>query len=60
MGYSDFIKQQSDMRILIIDINDADFINDKENYESIIEAINRDYEVGVNRVILGKKRASLY
>ena len=60
MGYSDFIKQQSDMRILIIDINDADFINDKESYKSIIEAINRDYKVGVNRVILGKKRASLY
>ena len=52
MGYSDFIKQQSDMRILIIDINNADFINNRESYESIIEAINRDYEVGISRVTL--------
>ena len=58
-GYLDFIKQQNDMRILIIDINDVDFINDKGYYESIIDAINRDYEVGINRVILDTKRASL-
>ena len=47
------------MRILIIDINNVDFINDRDSYESIIEAINRDYEVGVNRVILNTKKASL-
>jgi len=58
-GYFDFIKQQSDMKILIIDINDVDFINDKECYESITDAINRDYEVGINRVILDIKKASL-
>ena len=51
-GYSDFIKKQKDMRILIIDINNVDFINDNKSYNSIIEAINKNYDVGINRAFL--------
>lgn len=51
-GYLEFIRQQEDMRILIIDVNNVDFVNDNKSYESIIEVMNRDYEVGVNRAII--------
>ncbi|MFH1319291.1 MAG: deoxynucleoside kinase [Bacteroidota bacterium] len=61
-GYLEFIRQQKDMRILIIDINGVDFVNDNKSYESIIEVMNRDYEVGINRAIIsssGEKELTL-
>ena len=49
-GYFDFIRQQQNMRILILDTNNADFVNYREDYEKIIELIDQDYEIGVHRV----------
>lgn len=50
-GYLDFIRQQQKMRILIIDINNIDFVKNKEDYHRIIELIDQDYEYGIHRVI---------
>ncbi|WP_272151686.1 2-amino-4-hydroxy-6-hydroxymethyldihydropteridine diphosphokinase [Tenacibaculum aiptasiae] len=38
-GYSNFIKTQSDLNILIIDVSDLDFVNTPEDYHFIINKI---------------------
>ena len=51
-AYFDFIKQLTDLRILVIDVNNVDFANNKNHYEKTLEIINSPYEVGINRVVL--------
>lgn len=52
-GYFDYFKQQKDFRILIIDTNNIDFVNNKEHYKLIIDTIfNNEYKIGTNRVVL--------
>ncbi|WP_435261680.1 2-amino-4-hydroxy-6-hydroxymethyldihydropteridine diphosphokinase [Tenacibaculum sp. nBUS_03] len=38
-GYSNFIKTQPDLNILIIDVSNLDFVNNSEDYEFIINKI---------------------
>jgi len=47
-GYLEYIKQQNNMRILIIDINDLDFDNEDQYFNSITEIINKDHKIGIN------------
>ncbi len=49
-SYFEFIKQQDNLRILIIDTNDIDFVNNKEDYKYISSIIFQEYEVGVHRI----------
>lgn len=49
-SYFDFIKQQSDMRILIIDTNNLDFVNREEDYDKITSLIFKEYTVGIHRI----------
>lgn len=51
-NYFDFIKQQTDMRILILDTNNIDFVANENDYKKIIEAIDQPYDVGVHRLVL--------
>lgn len=52
-SYFDYFKQQKDFRILIIDTNNIDFVNNHKDYELIIDAIfNNEYKIGTNRVLL--------
>ncbi|MBS9774547.1 MAG: 2-amino-4-hydroxy-6-hydroxymethyldihydropteridine diphosphokinase [Tenacibaculum sp.] len=39
-GYSNFIKTQQDLNVLIIDVSDLDFVNNNNDYMSIINKIN--------------------
>ncbi len=50
-GYFEFIKQQKDLRILILDTNKLDFVRRQEDYQKIISAIDREYTPGVHRII---------
>lgn len=50
-GYFDFIRQQSDMRILILDTNNLDFVANRKDYDKIIEAIDQPYDVGIHRIV---------
>lgn len=52
-GYLNYIKQQSGMRILIIDTNNLDFVNREEDYTSIINVINDKFDIGVHRISFG-------
>jgi deoxyguanosine kinase len=49
-GYFDFIKQQKDLRILILDTNNIDFVQNKEEYNMIEEIILQDHPVGIHRI----------
>lgn len=51
-GYFDFIRQQTDMRILVLDTNNIDFVANKKDYEKIVDAINQDYDIGIHRLVL--------
>ncbi len=49
-SYFDFIKQQQNMRILIIDTNELDFVNNEADYDYICSLIFKEYEVGIHRI----------
>jgi deoxyadenosine/deoxycytidine kinase len=49
-GYLDFLRQQQNMRILIIDTNRMDFVNRREDYEKMVSLIGSEYEPGITRV----------
>ncbi|MCX6290855.1 MAG: deoxynucleoside kinase [Bacteroidetes bacterium] len=51
-GYWEFFKQQSNLRILVLDTNHVDFVSNKMHYESILELINSEYQPGIHRVII--------
>jgi len=39
-GYLDYIKTQTDLNILIVDVSDMDFVENQEDYLKILELIN--------------------
>jgi len=47
-SYFDFIKHQTDMRIIIINTNDLDFVNSNQDFELISSIIFKEYAVGVH------------
>ena len=49
-SYFDFIRQQKEQRVVVINTNNLDFVNNKEDYKKIKEIINREYEVGIHHV----------
>ena len=52
-GYFDYLKTQTEMRILIIDGSNINYINNEEDYVKIKNSIfNSAYSVGINRIIL--------
>lgn len=54
-GYWDFFRQLNNQRILVIDTNDLDFVNNPEDYRRILDLINRDYPIGLHRTSVGEK-----
>ena len=51
-GYLDFLRQQHKMRILIIDTNHLDFVNQPDDYHKILGVIAGKYEPGVHRITI--------
>ena len=51
-GYFEYIRQQQDMRILIIDTNHIDFVENEEDYLKILKIINQEYPKGIHRFTL--------
>ncbi len=52
-SYFSFFRQNPENRYLIIDINEIDFVENKNHYTRIIDTIfYDDYPFGINRVIL--------
>lgn len=52
-GYFSFLKQSLPFPVLIIDINQIDFVQNPEEYQQLKSAIfDQKYEIGINRLIL--------
>ncbi len=52
-GYFNFFKQQNQMKIVVIDTNNIDFVNNEDDLNKIENTIfNNDYPVGITRIIL--------
>ena len=50
-GYFDFLRQQQGkMRILLIDTNRLDFVENEDDYRKVIGAIDKPYDIGLHRV----------
>ncbi len=49
-SYLDFIKKQSNMRILIINTNNIDFVHNDDDYRLITGLLAREYSAGVHIV----------
>jgi len=49
-GYFDYLRQQSDMRILIIDTNDLDFVSNPDHYIMLKDVIFRDWPTGISTI----------
>ena len=52
-GYFNFFKQQNQIKIVIIDTNNIDFVNRNDDFTKIEEAIfDKEYPTGITRIIL--------
>lgn len=49
-SYFEYIKQQNDQTVLVIDTNDLDFVNDPSDYKSLKSIIDNDYKVGIHHI----------
>ena len=49
-GYMEFLKQQQNMRTLIVDTNNLDFVSRDVDYLKLLELIGKEYEPGITRV----------
>ncbi|MBW6490314.1 MAG: deoxynucleoside kinase [Lentimicrobium sp.] len=49
-GYFEYIRQQTDARILIIDSNSMDFVNKQEHYLILKNIIMQDYPLGTHTI----------
>jgi len=51
-GYLNHFRSLTGMRILLIDTNKVDFMENEKDYESFLEVIRADYDVGIHRVFI--------
>ena len=52
-GYFHFFKQENSFPVLIIDINNIDFVDNNQDYEKLKAAIFKsNYKLGINRLIM--------
>ncbi len=49
-SYLDYLKQQPQLRILLLDVNDADFVASPTDFAKIVGAINQEYPKGISRI----------
>ena len=50
-GYWEFFKQQDGFPILVIDTNNLDFVKNDQDYERILDLLEKDYVPGIHRVL---------
>ena len=51
-GYFEFIKQQNNLPILIIDTNNIDFVHNEKDYNKIVSVVTKEYLPGIHRILL--------
>ena len=48
-GYFEYLRQQTDMRILLLDTNSIDFVQNENDYQKILNIISQTYPPGLHR-----------
>lgn len=51
-AYFEYLNQQNDQRILILDCSALDYVNRETDYLLIKDAISKDYEMGIHTIVL--------
>ena len=51
-GYLNHFRSLTGMRILLIDTNKVDFMENEKDYESFLKVIRSDYDIGIHRVFI--------
>ena len=49
-SYFQYLNQQSKMRILVLDINNLDFVKNPKDFQYIVDTINQEYPIGITRL----------
>lgn len=50
-GYFEYLRKLNDMRILIVDTNKMDFVNNHKHYEWIKDVIFKPYDRGIHTIV---------
>lgn len=51
-GYFSFFRSRQELKILMVDYSNADFINNKEDFIKLLEALEKKYQPGIHRILL--------
>ena len=51
-GYWDFFKKQPQMKIVVVDSNQLDFVSNEKDYNKIIELLQTDFTPGLHRMVV--------
>jgi deoxyguanosine kinase len=49
-GYWDFFKKQPQLKIIVVDSNNLDFVSNEKDYNKIINLIHTDFSPGLHRI----------
>jgi deoxyguanosine kinase len=49
-SYLEFIRQQTNLRVVIINTNHIDFVNSNDDYQKMVSILSGDYAPGIHRV----------
>ncbi len=52
-SYFNYLKQQPNLRVLVLDVNAIDFVAYRKHFDMVLEAIDREYQRGITSVVLG-------
>ena len=48
--YFDFFKKHSDFPVLIVDVSEVDFVNQKDIFQRLVEFTTKSHQKGINRI----------
>lgn len=51
-SYFDFLRQQTNLRIVVVDTRDIDFVENRADYDWLVSVINADYSIGISNITL--------
>lgn len=54
-SYLHYLKLQQRMKILMLDINELDFVSNPSHYQKIVETINQEYPAGITKIVFENK-----
>lgn len=50
-GYLDFLRQQQDLRVVVIDTNGLDFVGRRSDYDWLRDTVMQEYPVGMHHIL---------